>query len=247
MIAALACWGVFMVVAGQLGGNEIEVSYRLSDRVLEPGSAPKLLVTVKNGTAAPASLARFESDPCFAAAHLGLSLRAPSGPAELATCAGKPGTPWAVAPHASETLALDLAALFPGAGWKKGAYRLSAQWTSATLPAGAQRRGKLDFVVAAPLARVQIAKREEVKLPDGARLKFSAHGHKSTGPGEESPLVVYGEFAGPGEKAAKQFQVSQYDSEGRALVLGDGYVFVLDASEYDASMTLRYFGRLQGL
>ena len=238
--------------------DALSVSFVVSPLVLEPGRPPALTVTMRNKSGRPIQVMRFDVDACFAHFQLALSLLLPDGTRpEPADCPIKawPGVKGTLATGASEERHLDLAQLFPSVRWTAGRYGIDAAWHPDALAAsfeGAYAWGSdgwsindTHFTLAPVVGAGRVERGQELKLPDGARFAFTAHGHKRTmADGPPSPLIIHGTFAAPGKEKGEPIEVFLQTEEGRLFHLDGGYTFELVKHEYDGWMELRYFGKL---
>jgi hypothetical protein len=219
------------------------------------GQAPPTLhFTVHNISKIAAPLVVFDDPRCTA--HYLLDLRIARGgkPVALAACAVKdwPGRDESLPPDQRRKFSIPLADL--AASWPRGAYTLAVRWDplklndanagAAVVRATQSSFNAEGFTIARPLADARVERGQIIKLPDGARLKFTGHSHKSVGPGESSPLMIYGELTPPGGAKPEQFSLNLHTEETRLFTLQGGLVFELADYAYDDWMQLRYYGRL---
>jgi hypothetical protein len=215
-------------------------------------AAPILHVTVTNPNPVAVPLTRFADSVCFAAHYLGVRVSR-SGQAKTArACAIRdwPGVEEALAPGTSETIDLPLTALFGTLA--SGVHEIEVDWDPSGLERMRPGTGVLatrtslnvsSFAIAKPLATFKIKLGKTMSLPRGARLTFSAHGHKRVmAGGPSSPLIVHGTFSAKGVPSA-EFSVSVHADDSRLFSIGD-HLFELVAHEYDSWMQLRYYGKL---
>lgn len=230
----------------------------LTEVVSPTGAPPSLKIALRNEGATAVPLVRFSTAPCFAHAYLDLSLTDPAGKVHRGPeCAASspPGKKGSLAANADASFLLTLAEAFPTAKWSKGRYAFTASWepkrvreqfgAGAAPEVNSTTGGGDDFVLADVVAKVRVERGSEVRLPDGARLVFKAHGHKhQMVGGPRSPLIIHGSFAAPGKKALSDFETRVHPGESRSFVVGDGFVFDLVDHDYDGWMDLQYYGRI---
>jgi hypothetical protein len=236
----------------------INVTFNIVPPLKAPGTPPRLRVTIGHVGPKPIPLMRFQSDACFAHFFLELPLILPDGSKpQAASCPIRswPGVKGTLAPNELETRELDLSQIFPSVKWGRGRYLLSPAWSSEQLESyfGGEYATESTtssvnqpfFELAPSLGKVRIERGKEVTLPDGARLSFTAHGHKRTKEGgPASPLIIHGGFAAPKEKTLTTFETRVFPDERSVFTIGDGFTFELVKHEYDGWMELVYFGRL---
>ena len=231
----------------------VAVSFVLAPEV-GPGP-PTLAITVRNPSTQAVPLTRFADVACLVRHYLDLRVVRPSGQDQaLAGCAVKdwPGTDESLAAGGEQRYVVPFAEL--AASWPRGTYRVDVSWDPGEL---ARARGEAaavrasqsslnisEFTIARPLATVRVRRGATVTLPDGARLHFSGHGHKSVMAGQSSPLILRGTFTPPGKDRATEFSVNLDTEDTRVFRLAEVLVFELVDYEYDRWMRLRYFGRV---
>ncbi|MBK9752339.1 MAG: hypothetical protein IPO88_02325 [Nannocystis sp.] len=231
----------------------VTVSFVLAPEV-GPGP-PTLAITVRNPSTQAVPLTRFADPACLVRHYLDLRVVRPNGRDQaLAGCAVKdwPGTDESLAAGGEQRYVVPFAEL--AAKWPRGTYRVDVSWDPGEL---ARARGEAaavrasqsslnlsEFTIARPLATVRVRRGATVTLPDGARLHFGGHGHKSVMAGQSSPLILRGSFTPPGKDRATEFSVNLHTEDTRVFRLAEVLVFELVDYEYDGWMRLRYFGRV---
>lgn len=231
----------------------VTVSFVLAPEV-GPGP-PTLAITVRNPSTQAVPLTRFADAACLVRHYLDLRVVRSSGRDQaLAGCAVKdwPGTDESLAAGGEQRFVVPFAEL--AAKWPRGTYRVDVSWDPGEL---ARARGEAaavrasqsslnlsEFTIARPLATVRVRRGATVTLPDGARLHFSGHGHKSVMAGQSSPLILRGSFTPPGKDRATEFSVNLHTEDTRVFRLAEVLVFELVDYEYDGWMRLRYFVRV---
>jgi hypothetical protein len=233
----------------------LRVKFELT-RFVEDTETPTLRVTATNSSGAPVPFITFSSDECFAEFYLSLTVKR-SGDAEplpRAGCAIRsfPGAKGELAAGASITTALSFAKLYPRR-WPLGPYAVDVDWNPERLRhmlggrfdvrASQQSHNATGFTIIHALGTLSLLKGQSIELPRGGRFSFEAHGHKRTMEGDESPLIIRGAIAGPGQ-SPQPYSINVFASESRYFHLGPQLLFRLDGSEYDQSMQLTYFGHV---
>jgi hypothetical protein len=241
-----------------VGDGAPVVSFRFPRVATEP---PALTVLIRNATGRALPMVTFGSPACFAHFMMRIHVTPRGGeplPSRVCPVKDFPGTPTTIAAGTELQVVLPLGEVFPAIG--TGTFEIDVAWDVGELrdalgpDAGFEVMSwsvtDTQFTVAKAKKEFVIRRGQSVKLPGGATLTFAGHSHKrvlaGSGPG---PLIVGGRFAAP-RLAAQDFSASLFPDEGPAIFdLGpdDGpqHTFELLAWEYDASMTLRYYGALR--
>ena len=217
---------------------------------------PVLVITLRNPTAVPVPMTRFEDARCVVAHYLDLRVVRPGGkPQAWERCVTLdwPGRDEPLAAGGERTLRVPFAEL--AVRWPRGSYAVDVRWEPAEL---ARMRGEAAvvrasqssqsisrFAVARPLATVKITRGATVTLPDGVALRFSGHSHKDIGPGESSPLIVYGAVTRAGAELAEEFSLNLHTEHTRIFWLQDTLAFELVDHAYGEWMLLKYYGKVR--
>lgn len=215
---------------------------------------PVLTVTLHNASAQAIPYSRFEGARCFVDFLLNLTITGPDGkPVVLTPCVVKawPGVDANLAAGGTERLLVPFADLADK--WPLGTYSLRIIWNPDRLE---QARGikvpralqtSLNshlFSIVRPLAKLRIKRGETVKLPDGVRFTFDAHGHKEVEKGDTSPLIIHGKIATSANGKAEDFGLNLHIEHSKMFRVGDDRVFEVVNYAYDDWMELRYYGRI---
>lgn len=215
---------------------------------------PVLAVTLHNEGAQAIPYTRFDGGRCVVDFLLDLMIKGPDGkPVVITPCVVKawPGIDASLAAGGSQKMLVPFADLADK--WPLGTYSLRVLWNASRLE---QARGikvpqvlqsslnSSSFSIVRPLAKLRIRRGETVKLPDGVRFTFAAHGHKEVEKGDTSPLIVHGKIATSATSKEEEFGVNLHTEYSRMMHLGDNRVFEVVDYAYDDWMELRYFGRI---
>jgi hypothetical protein len=225
--------------------------------VLEPLVAPRsptLRIDVHNRGDEPLEIVELEG-ACFAWHWLSLRVVDPRG-RELTPLPCKvkdfPGSAQPIAPDAWHRTTVKLDEVF--GELRRGVYGIEVDWDPTRLRealgpdagfhASSSSLNLTEFAIA-PVRKVARIKRgSTTTMPDGAKLTFTGNSHKNVAAGDgPGPLGVSGVFTPPRGKPAPFDQWVHVEESG-FFTVGDGYMLELIAHTYDATITVRYFGRV---